>query len=102
MSIEELKKLGWKLGDSWNNRDFYYIGNSKYSIFEHNGEFGLEDIIAGGGFNFIYCDLTDDEIKEFTNLVKTSLNIESNPKDFTLHDYLDSQINLITFIKKRK
>ena len=105
MSIEELKKLGWEYSDTWCNRDFYYIGNSKCSIFEHNGRFGLENVFEEDSkdyLNLLYCNLTDDEIREFTDLVKTALKIESNPKDFTLYDYLTSQKNLITFIKKRK
>lgn len=102
MSIEELKKLGWEYSDTWCNRDFYYIGNSKCPIFEHNGEFGLEDITEEEEVDLLYCDLTDDEIREFTNLIKTALNIEANPKNFTLADYKTSQKNIINFIKKRK
>ena len=102
MSIEELKKLGWEYSDTWCNRDFYNIGDSECSIFEHNGEFGLEDITEEEEVDLLYCDLSDDEIREFTNLIKTALNIEANPKDFTLHDYMTSQKNLINFIKKRK
>lgn len=102
MSIEELKKLGWEYSDTWCNRDFYYIGNSKCPIFEHNGEFGLEDITEEEEVDLLYCDLTDDEIREFTNLIKIALNIEANPKNFTLADYKTSQKNIINFIKKRK
>lgn len=102
MSIEELKKLGWEYSDTWCNRDFYYIGNSKCPIFEYNGEFGLEDITEEEEVDLLYCDLTDDEIREFTNLIKIALNIEANPKNFTLADYKTSQKNIINFIKKRK
>lgn len=102
MSIEELKKLGWEYSDTWCNRDFYYIGNSKCPIFEHNGEFGLEDITEEEEVDLLYCDLTDDEIREFTNLIKIALNIEANLKNFTLADYKTSQKNIINFIKKRK
>lgn len=102
MSIEELKKLGWEYSDTWCNRDFYYIGNSKCPIFEHNGEFGLEDITEEEEVDLLYYDLTDDEIREFTNLIKIALNIEANPKNFTLADYKTSQKNIINFIKKRK
>ena len=97
MTIEKLKKLGWKREDTANNRDFYFIGDSKYSIFEHNGEFGLVD-----GIDLLYCNLSNEEIVKFTNLVKTSINIESHPKDFSLYDYLTNLTELLTFIKEKK
>ena len=88
MTIEKLKELGWKYDSMWNNRMFYSLSEeSKYAIFEHNGDWGLLDPFKKN-FTLIYCNLTDNEIITFTELVKEIENIIYNPKDHTLYEYM--------------
>ena len=73
MTKELLEELGWKFDDFWNNRAFYSLSKeSKFPIFEHDG-WGLLNPF-NKDFELIYCDLTDKEIKEYTDLVKSYEN----------------------------
>lgn len=102
MTIEELKSLGWNYDDSWNNREFFSQSKeSKYSIFEHNGDWGILDPY-NKEFALIYCNLTDEEIQDFTNKVKTIEEIISKPKDFTLYEYFVAATDMQNFVEQMR
>ena len=101
MTKELLEELGWKFDDFWNNRAFYSLSKeSKFSIFEHDG-WGLLNPF-NKGFELIYCDLTDGEIKEYTDLVKSYEDCMRHPKDNSLYAYLVAVEKLTEFVKKMK
>ena len=101
MTKELLEELGWKFDDFWNNRAFYSLSKeSKFSIFEHDG-WGLLNPF-NKDFELIYCDLTDEEIKEYTDLVKSYEDCKKHPKDNSLYTYLVAVEKLTEFVKKMK
>ena len=101
MTKELLEELGWKFDDFWNNRAFYSLSKeSKFSIFEHDG-WGLLNPF-NKDFELIYCDLTDKEIKEYTDLVKSYEDCTKHPKDNSLYTYLVAVEKLTEFVKKMK
>lgn len=101
MTKELLEELGWKFDDFWNNRAFYSLSKeSKFSIFEHDG-WGLLNPF-NKDFELIYCDLTDKEIKEYTDLVKSYEDCMKHPKDNSLYTYLIAVEKLTEFVKKMK
>jgi hypothetical protein len=101
MTKELLEELGWKFDDFWNNRAFYSLSkDSKFSIFEHDG-WGIFNPFAKD-FELIYCDLTDEEIKEYTDLVKSYEDCMRHPKDNSLYAYLVAVEKLTEFVKKMK
>ena len=101
MTKELLEELGWKFDDFWNNRAFYSLSKeSKFSIFEHDG-WGLLNPF-NKDFELIYCDLTDKEIKEYTDLVKSYEDCMKHPKDNSLYTYLVAVEKLTEFVKKMK
>lgn len=101
MTKELLEELGWKFDDFWNNRAFYSLSKeSKFSIFEHDG-WGLLNPF-NKDFELIYCDLTDKEIKEYTDLVKSYEDCMMHPKDNSLYTYLVAVEKLTEFVKKMK
>ena len=101
MTKELLEELGWKFDDFWNNRAFYSLSKeSKFSIFEHDG-WGLLNPF-NKEFELIYCDLTDKEIKDYTDLVKSYEDCMRHPKDNSLYAYLVAVEKLKEFVKKMK
>ena len=101
MAKELLEELGWKFDDFWNNRAFYSLSKeSKFSIFEHD-DWGLLNPF-NKDFELIYCDLTDKEIKEYTDLVKSYEDCMKHPKDNSLYTYLVAVEKLTEFVKKMK
>lgn len=101
MTKELLEELGWKFDDFWNNRAFYSLSKeSKFSIFEHDG-WGLLNPF-NKDFELIYCNLTDKEIKEYTDLVKSYEDCMRHPKDNSLYTYLVAVEKLTEFVKKMK
>lgn len=101
MTKELLEELGWKFDDFWNNRAFYSLSKeSKFSIFEHDG-WGLLNPF-NKDFELIYCDLTDKEIKEYRDLVKSYEDCMKHPKDNSLYTYLVAVEKITEFVKKMK
>ena len=101
MIKELLEELGWKFDDFWNNRAFYSLSKeSKFSIFEHDG-WGLLNPF-NKDFELIYCDLIDEEIREYTDLVKSYEDCMRHPKDNSLYAYLVAVEKLTEFVKKMK
>ena len=99
MTIEKLTELGWKQDGTWNNRVFFALSkDSKYSIFEHDGIGLLHPY--NKNFELIYCDLTDEEIVKYTEMVKTIENIVNHPKDNSLYDYCVAEKAIVDFVKE--
>lgn len=100
VSIEKIEKLGWTYSSLWNNRTLYTLGKeSDYTIFEHNGEWGIIDPF-NKELSLIYCNMSEKEIVSFTELVRTLNNIYKNPKDFTFYDFCVSLEGVKNFINK--
>ena len=101
MTKEKLEELGWKFDDLWNDRAFYSLSkDSNFAIFEYDG-WGLKDPFTKE-FELIYCDLTDEEIEKYTELVKSYEDIVRHPKDNSLYDYSTAVENINDFIKEMK
>jgi len=75
-----LKELGWKEEGWWNNRLQFSLTvcgrESKYWLFENWGV----GIITSGD-EYVYCNMTEAEIREFTEILTERLTIEANPGD---------------------
>ena len=99
MTRQELFDLGWVDDGYWNNRDIFSIGD--YSIFEHNGDYGIW-LDTNDSFELVYCNMTDDEIKDYTNMVKTLKNITEAPDDYTVRELQTVSSNMAKFINKMK
>lgn len=101
MTNEILEELGWKFDDFWNNRAFYSLSkDSQFAIFEHDG-WGLMDPFAKE-FELIYCNLTDEEIEKYTELVKSYEDIIRHPQDNSLYDSITVVEKLHNFINEMK
>lgn len=101
MTNKKLEELGWKFDDLWNDRAFYSLSkDSNFTIFENDG-WGLTNPFAKE-FELIYCDLTDEEIEKYTELVKSYEDIVGHPKDNSLYDYSIIVEKLNDFVKEMK
>lgn len=101
MNKEKLEELGWKFDGFWNNRAIFTLSeDSDFSIFEHYG-WGIINPFTKE-FELIYCNLADNEIEEYTELIKSYKNIMNNPKENTLYDYLLFKEKIDDFIKVMK
>ena len=102
MKIEEVKELGWNLDGYWANRGLYSISEkSKFQLIEHNGDWGIIDPY-NKDFSPIYCDMSLNDIKKFTELVKLFEDMFDKPKEYTLFQYLETEISMQDFIKEMK
>ncbi len=102
ITLEFVKNLGWKNDGDWNNRMMFSLSEkSNYSIFEHNGDWGIMDPY-NKSFALIYCDMTSKMIEVFTELVKSIDSMTENPKNFTLYDYLEAQAKMKVFVETMK
>ena len=81
MTKELVDSLGWMHFQSWNNREIYNLGD--YYILEHNGSW----YISNGEDMYFYEILDDKVFENFSNLVKTKLNIQLNSNKYTLKQY---------------
>ena len=102
MISDKVKELGWKRVGTWANRDVYSLSEkSKFSIFEHNGDWGLQDPYRKD-FSLIYCNMSNDDICKFTGIVKLFDDMFDNPKAYTLYQYIETEILMQDFIKEMK
>lgn len=100
ITIEKIEKLGWSYNSVWNNRSLYTLNkNSKYALFEHNGEWGITDPFKKE-LSLIYCDLSETEIEQYTELIKMLNNIYENPKNHSFYDFCITIENITEFISK--
>lgn len=104
MRKEQLEELGWKFDDFWNNRAMFSKKDgvlNGFAIFEHNGDWGIMDPY-NKEFVLIYCNMSDEEIKQYIDYVNTYENLIEYPKDHTFFEYLSLEENLHKFIKNMK
>lgn len=88
MNIVELNELGWYFSHYWNNRSIFYFRdkNLPYLLFEHNGNFGLIDPFEKNDVKFIYKNLTDENIRSYTNLLKCKVEYMTHPHMYSIQD----------------
>ena len=102
MIDEKIKELGWSYDSIWNNRSIYKLNKeSEYPIFEHNGEWGIVTPYISE-CSLIYCDLSTEELEQYTELVKTIEEIIEKPKDYTFYDFCMLFENVKDFINKMR
>ena len=103
MTNKIFEELGWKFDYFWKGRAFYSLSkNSHFVIFEDD-EWGLMDPFAKK-FELIDCNLTNEEIENYTELAKSYEDIVKHPKDNSLYDYtivVEKLNNFINEMKKR-
>ena len=95
MSKEEIEALGWKFEEHFNNREIYELGIGR--IFEHNGEVG----ICYHG-EFIYGNLSLDELVIYTSMIKAINEIENAPDKHSYLEALHAYKNELNFVAKLK
>lgn len=101
MTKEQLEELGWQFDEFWNNRAMFSKKDCKldgFAIFEHNGDWGIMNPY-NKEFELIYCQMTDNEIKQYTNYIDNFENIMNYPKDYTFFEYLCIEANIKKFVK---
>lgn len=104
MTKEQLEQFGWQFDDFWNNRAMFSKKDSKldgFTIFEHNGDWGIMNPY-NKEFELIYCQMTDDEIKQYIDYINSFEYIMEHPKDFTLFEYLCIEDNIRKFVRNMK
>lgn len=92
--IKLLLLLGWKdYGyNSFSRREFS-LGD--YCLFEYQGKIG----IVTEDYDFIYCDLTEEEIRKYTELINNVIEIDNNEESCTLYDYRLAKEKLDNYYK---
>lgn len=104
MTKERLEELGWQFDDFWNNRAMFSMRDAKltgFAIFEHDGDWGIMDPY-NKSFSLIYCNMSDNDINEFTKIVKTFEDIVNNPKEHSFFEYLCVENDSKYFVKNMK
>lgn len=104
MTKEKLEELGWQFDDFWNNRAMFSKKDTileGFTIFEHCGDWGIMDPYTKE-FELIYCQMTDDEIKQYIDYINSFENIMNHPKDYTFFEYLCIEANIRKFVKSMK
>ena len=107
-TIKKLLKIeGWKESENWNNRQSYILNDSiKFAIFEHQGRFGIINPYYNQDDRtdeiLIYCNLTEEEIKEFTRLAKILLYGSSHSESITHAEFLKYEAEMKEFVEKMK
>ena len=97
---EFVESLGWKFDYLWNNRAMFSYKDSNYSIFEHNGDWGIMDPYSK--FELIHCNMRHENIKNFTDLIKSLEQILDNPTPTALYDFIEASAKMKTFVKEMK
>lgn len=102
MTLEKLEQIGWKQDGWWNNRMMFSMSrDSRFAIFEHNGEFGVMDPFTNE-FSLIYCNLSDENIEKFSELVKKYDDMEIHPDDYKFSEYLEVKNKINEFLTKAR
>lgn len=91
--IKLLLLLGWEdySYNSFGRREFSL---DDYWLFEHQGKIGIID-----DESFVYCDLTEEEIRKYTELIKDVIEIDDNEESYTLYDYRLAKEKLDNYYK---
>lgn len=99
---EFVESLGWTADFLWDDKMRFSYKDSNYSIFEYNGDWGIMDPYAKS-FELIYCDMTSEHIKKFTELIKSLEQILDNPLTTTgLYDFIEASAKMRAFVKEMK
>ena len=99
---EFVESLGWKADFPWNDKTMFSYKDTNYSIFEYNGDWGIMDPYAKS-FELIYCDMTSEHIKNFTDLIQNLEQILDNPLTTTgLYDFIEASTKMRTFVKEMR
>ena len=96
--LEFIENLGWKVYETWANRDFYALEgmSSKFYLVEHNGSWSI-----GRGDDYYYIeDPTVEEIAEYTEIAKNYFKIVMEPEAHTVKELMDSVDSIDRFYKK--
>ena len=104
MTKERLEELGWQFDDFWANRAMFSKKDGKldcFAIFEHNGDWGIMDPY-NKEFSLIYCNMSDDEIKQYIGYVNLYEELVEHPKDHTFFEYLCLEVEIRDFVKNMK
>ena len=97
-----VESLGWTVDFLWNDKTMFSYKDTNYSIFEYNGDWGIMDPYAKS-FELIYCDMTSEHIKNFTELIKSLEQILDNPLTTTgLYDFIEASAKMRAFVKEMK
>ena len=96
-----LKELGWEEDGWWNGRRLFILtveGKvSKYGLLEH---FGVG--ITAPGDEFVYCEMTEAEIREFTEILTERLTIEAHPDGHKLMELYKSRNRMSAFMRRMR
>lgn len=90
-----LKSLGWE-DKGFNGFGRWEFRMGDYWLFEHQGEIGI--ITEGDAFK--YCNLSEEEIKEYTRLVKRVIEIDNDEENYTLYEYRLAKEELKNYTEK--
>lgn len=94
ITLKFVESLGWKYNCLWNNREFYSIEH--FNILNH-----INDWFIVLDDDLYHLKITSaDMLVEYTNLIKTFLNIKHNPDIFTLKQYIAAENNIKDFFQK--
>ena len=99
---EFVESLGWTADFLWNDKTMFSYKDSNYSIFEYSGDWGIMDPYAKS-FELIYCDMTSEHIKKFTELIKSLEQILDTPLTTAgFYDFIEASTKMRAFVKEMK
>ena len=82
-----LASTGWTSDYWWNNREFFNHPEApRQWVFLHQDDIGIDDPYSTE-ISLIYCDMTADELREYTRLCKAMWQCEANPEQTTIAEY---------------
>ena len=100
-SLALLEELGWKKEGYWNSRLQFSLTiegkRSLYWLFEH---FGIGIITPGD--KYVYCEMTEAEIREFTEILTERLTIEAHPDDRRLSELTKCRGRMSAFMRRMR
>ncbi len=104
MNYNEIKtlltSLGWESKDWFNGRELYCLKDAPYyQVFEHMNEIGVVNPYDEE-LGLIYCDMTADELKEYTRLCKELWRCKQDPKAVSYYAYREALRKHKDFIKQ--
>ena len=100
-SLALLEELGWKEEGYWNSRLQFSLTvegkESRYWLFEH---FGVGIITPRD--EYVYCEMTEAEIREFTEILTERLTIEAHPNEHKLGKLTKSSGRISAFMRRMR
>lgn len=93
-----MKSLGWEFCSLANNKQVFRLKAERlFAVFEHQCEIGL---LAQS--RFIYCDMTADELKEYTRLCRRIDTCETSPDQTTPGEYQKTKEEYKEFVERMR